>query len=217
MNKRVIIWDWNGTLLNDISISIDAMNEMLGRRGLELLDLCRYRQVFGFPVKDYYQKLGFDFSNEAFEVPAMEFIKGYSARLKEAVLFDDVKENLSLLKAQGIRHFILSAMEQEALDECVLNLGIHQYFEKIYGLGDHYAHGKSGIALEMMCNENFNRDECVLVGDTLHDLEIAHLLEIDCILISRGHQEKKRLREKHHHVKDDIKGLFEPNSFVDLA
>jgi len=208
MKKRIIIWDWNGTLLNDILVSIEAMNEMLGKRGLALLDQIRYKKVFGFPVKEYYQKIGFDFTNEDFEVPAMEFIKGYSARLKEAVLFDDVKETLSLLKAQGIRHFILSAMEQEALNGCVSNLGIQQYFEKIYGLGDHYAHGKSDIALEMMRNEQFNRDECVLVGDTLHDLEIAQLLQIDCALVSRGHQEKNRLREKHFHVIDDFKGLF---------
>ncbi len=53
MAKKVIIWDWNGTLLNDTDICVSCMNRVLKKRGLELLDVQRYREIFNFPVKIY--------------------------------------------------------------------------------------------------------------------------------------------------------------------
>ena len=51
-----IIWDWNGTLLNDIELCVLTINELLERRNLTLLSVEDYREVFSFPVKNYYQK-----------------------------------------------------------------------------------------------------------------------------------------------------------------
>jgi len=55
-----IIWDWNGTLLNDIQLCVQTINEMLDKRNLPLLSVNDYKDVFSFPVKNYYQKIGFD-------------------------------------------------------------------------------------------------------------------------------------------------------------
>ena len=73
-----VIWDWNGTLLNDAGLAVETMNHMLERRGMPILSVDGYKSVFTFPVKDYYQKIGFDFQTEPFEVPASEFIVGYN-------------------------------------------------------------------------------------------------------------------------------------------
>jgi len=74
---ELILWDWNGTLLNDQTICIDAMNRLLVKRGLPLLTEEKYRRVFTFPVKTYYAQLGFDFAKEPFEIPALEFMEQY--------------------------------------------------------------------------------------------------------------------------------------------
>ena len=66
-HESIIIWDWNGTLLDDVSICIDIMNEILGRRGLDKLTRKKYQQIFRFPVIDYYRQLGFDFKRDSFE------------------------------------------------------------------------------------------------------------------------------------------------------
>ena len=71
-----IIWDWNGTLLNDTKLAVESMNKILLKRGLPVLTVERYKHVFTFPVRDYYQSVGFDFDKEPFEIPAMEFIEG---------------------------------------------------------------------------------------------------------------------------------------------
>jgi phosphoglycolate phosphatase len=72
---RHIIWDWNGTLLDDKWLCIESINLVLKARDLQPIDEERYSRIFRFPVKDYYKEVGFDFSTEPFERPAMEFIK----------------------------------------------------------------------------------------------------------------------------------------------
>ena len=61
MKYTNIIWDWNGTLLNDTELSIKCINTLLKRRSLPLLSAEQYREVFGFPIREYYQRIGLDF------------------------------------------------------------------------------------------------------------------------------------------------------------
>ena len=69
-----IIWDWNGTLLDDAWLCVDVMNGMLEERGMKLKTVDEYRELFDFPVRDYYEKLGFNFKDEPFDKVGMEFI-----------------------------------------------------------------------------------------------------------------------------------------------
>ncbi len=87
MGKKIIIWDWNGTLLNDVQMCVNCMNVLLGKRNLPRLSFDTYRNVFNFPVRDYYEKIGFDFTCEDFEVPAKEFMDLYHRFLPETSLF----------------------------------------------------------------------------------------------------------------------------------
>ena len=61
-----IVWDWNGTLLDDRWLTIAVMNRVLARRNMDELTEDRYLQLFTFPVIDYYRRLGFDFENTSF-------------------------------------------------------------------------------------------------------------------------------------------------------
>ena len=59
-----IIWDWNGTLINDAWLFVEIMNEELKDRKLPLITVKDYRKHFTFPVKKYYENLGFNFEKE---------------------------------------------------------------------------------------------------------------------------------------------------------
>lgn len=190
---RNIIWDWNGTLLADVEICVISMNCLLERRRLPSLSISRYRDVFSFPVKTYYEGIGFDFSNEAFEIPALEFIEEFERNLPDAQLMPDAENLLSYFKEKEYRQFVLSAMEQHALSRSIRNLGIDDYFEMITGIDDHYANGKKEAARRLMSQARLERKHSLLIGDTLHDMEVAQYLGIDCILVSAGHQSEERL------------------------
>jgi len=178
---------------------------MLGKRNLPLLTKKIYRDIFTFPVKDYYKSAGFDFEKEDFEVPAMEFIRCYHQLLKDAALFPDVRKVLEYFKDKGLKQCILSAMEHNSLIDSLKDKGILEYFDLIAGINDHYAHSKNEVGMKLIDQLSFEKGEILMVGDSLHDLEVADELGIECLLIANGHQSKKRLTARTGNVVDDIR------------
>ncbi|MHC1707655.1 MAG: HAD family hydrolase [Bacteroidales bacterium] len=190
---RTIIWDWNGTLLDDMDICVDSINILLEKRGLPLMNLEKYRSIFTFPVIDYYKTIGFDFDKEPYDSVAIEFISIYLNKLKSASIFQEVRPTLEIFKEKGYQQAILSAMEQENLLISVNSKGIQDYFSCIYGTDDHYAHGKTYLLSRILKCLDVDPKETLLIGDTLHDHEVALSAGCNCLLVAAGHQEKRRL------------------------
>jgi phosphoglycolate phosphatase len=190
-----IIWDWNGTLLDDNWLCVEVMNTLLSPRKLPLLTIERYRDIFNFPVKEYYEKLGFDFKKESFEVVGMDFMVRYNERQKECWLQEDAINCLRCLRDHGYRQSILSAREQNELRQEALDHKVSEYFDFIDGLDDHYAHGKTDVGIRLLNELGVEKRKLLFIGDTCHDAEVAKELEIDCILIPNGHHSKERLRK----------------------
>jgi phosphoglycolate phosphatase len=202
-----IIWDFNGTLLNDMQVCIDCINIMLKERNLPALELDRYREIFTFPVKDYYLSLGFDFHKEPFEIPAHQFIDLYREYLHLAPLQPDAVETLEFFSHRRYQQEILSAMEQEFLEDTLKSKGILKYFDKISGITNHLGEGKLEMAKEMISRSGRKPDEICMIGDTVHDFEVAQGSGISCILIARGHQSYERLKVLDCLVLKDMKSL----------
>ncbi len=209
MQKKAIIWDWNGTLLDDTEICVECMNKLLEARDLDLLDKDRYRRIFTFPVKEYYAEAGFDFQKEDFEIPAMEFIRLYHQHLSEASLFPCVSEVLQYVKNKGFYQAVLSAMEHESLVISLTDKGVYPFFDAVTGIDDHYAHSKLDVGRKLVSTIPFRKQEMLFIGDSLHDLEVAEALEMDCILVANGHQSKKRLLERTSEVVDKLADVLD--------
>ncbi len=190
-----------------MQVCVDCMNIMLKERNLPALDLQRYRQIFTFPVRDYYLSLGFDFQKEPFEIPAHQFIDLYRENLHLAPLHSDAVETLEYFHRRHYQQEILSAMEQEFLEETLNSKGILKYFDKISGITNHLGEGKLEMAKEMISGAGKKPEEICLIGDTVHDYEVAKGSVISCILIARGHQSYERLRNLDCVVLKDMKAL----------
>ena len=92
MRYKHIIWDWNGTLLDDTQLCVEVLNELLLLRGKSAITEDDYRQNFNFPVINFYKYLGFDTSADSFASISHEFIQTYEARwLLECNLHADAK------------------------------------------------------------------------------------------------------------------------------
>lgn len=191
---RHIIWDWNGTLLDDLELSISVMNALLAQRRLPLLDRVRYHTLFDFPVRAYYEKLGFDPVTDPFEKLSVQFISGYDARRLEAALHAQVVETLTAIRTAGLGQSILSAYRHETLHEIVAHHGLTSHFTHIAGLDNIHAASKVALGRELVSKIEAAPSEILLIGDTLHDLEVARELGVDCALIAAGHHPAERLR-----------------------
>lgn len=195
MGVQYVIWDWNGTLLDDAQLCVDVMNRMLGKRGLPLLDLARYREIFTFPVEKYYRAAGLDLEKEGFAQLAEEYIRPYNREALGCGLCPGAREALEGLKAQGVKQLIASASHQEALEEQVESLGIGGYFEDLLGIRDIFGGGKAGLAKAYLEGRGIGPSRAWCVGDTLHDWEVAQAMGCPCALVAQGHQSARRLSQ----------------------
>ena len=187
MKYDCIVWDFNGTIMDDVQIGIESVNVLLEKRGLKTLDSREeYQSKFGFPIVDYYVRLGFDFDKEPYSDIAVEWVEEYTAREKTAHTVDGTLELLEHFRALGVKQVIISACEKEMLKRNTDALGVSQYFEQICGIDDIYASSKVGIAVEW---RKHNPDLKVLfIGDTDHDCDVARAMGADCALVAQGHQ-----------------------------
>lgn len=192
---RHVIWDWNGTLLDDRWLVVEAMNILLDKRGLPRVEFDFYQRHFCFPVQDYYVKLGFDFDKEPFDVAAVEFIVEYEKRRFECRLQEGAEDGLKRVRQSGRGQAILSATQQDSLDSYVAHYGIAPYFSELIGLPDHYARSKAERGRDWLKNHHWKPEETLLIGDTLHDLETARAIGAPCVLVAQGHYSRERLEE----------------------
>ena len=208
MKYKHIIWDWNGTLVDDTWLFVDIMNGVLKDRKLNEITIDDYRNVFDFPVQDYYRKLGFNFEDEPFESAGLDFIKIYDTRKFEAQLFGDTLSTLNTLKELGCNHSILSAQNIITLKKSVSHYRLDSMFEHVSGLEDHYAIRKVDQGKNLINNLNLHSDQVAMIGDTEHDYEVAEAMGVKCFLMNRGHNSTERLMSKQDDVFDSFPELL---------
>ncbi len=209
ISSNVIFWDWNGTLLDDVDSSIKAVNCILDKRNMATIETVYYKSVFGFPVKEYYRKLGFDFQETPFEDLSHEFITNYIEHLHLASLFPDVNEVLERFKKSGKRQVVVSAMEHKMLQDQMQYFGLDGYFDAICGIDDIYAKSKTYLARNYINQHNLNPAEILFIGDTLHDKEVGDEIGCDVVLVANGHQSTERLRVNGNKVIDSLQSILE--------
>ena len=190
-----IIWDWNGTMLDDRWLTIAAMNSVLVKRNMDELTEDQYLQLFTFPVIKYYRRIGFDFERESFSVLGTEFINQYNARAFEPQLHDGIINLIAGLNKNGISHSILSASSQDILDKLVGHHSIGHFFIAVLGQDNHYAYGKIATGKEWINKLGMDPKHTLFIGDTEHDLEVANAIGAHCALLSWGHTHVERLEK----------------------
>ena len=199
-----VIWDWNGTLFDDVAWCISVINKMLAKRNIKTLDSVEeYHKVFCFPIIKYYTNIGFDFEKETFEELAKEYISLYhSEKTGKCRLNDHAELVLERLRRANIKQIILSASEINNLLSQVGEFDIIHYFDELLGLSDIYAKSKIDVGLEYIADNKI--ENAVLIGDTEHDYETAKALGVDCMLVAAGHQSRERLLKCGVHVMENL-------------
>ena len=189
MSGLCVIWDFNGTVLDDVQTGIDSINALLSRRGLPTLSgVEEYHKHFHFPIIDYYAGLGFDFEKEPFSQIAPERVAEYDRLVPKAGLCRGVREAIDALARAGIKQVLLSATEQKMLERQVRGLGLDGLFSRVIGMDNIEAHTKLPAALRFMEEEKPGR--AVMIGDTSHDAEVARDIGAECLLVAAGHQSR---------------------------
>ena len=180
----MIFWDWNGTLMDDVDFTHSCLNWMLETHGYpQRYDLAAYRELFGFPIEDYYRCAGFDFARHPYPELAARFMEHYNAGVPGCAVTAHAVDTLQTLARMGWQQAVLSASRRDYLIEQVQ-------------LGTDYLR-RTGI----------DPAACVMVGDTDHDAEVAAAIGATCVLYTGGHQSRARLEKASPYVIDDLAQL----------
>lgn len=192
---RYVIWDWNGTLLDDTDAALETLNDMLVRRGAPKIGKAFYRDNFRFPVKPFYEKIGVVLEGEDWDALAREYHDVYAA--KEKRLASDAKEAVLEVRRRGAGQSIVSALRQDLLERDTEHFGIRRDMDWLFGVDNLDGRSKADRAKEALsriCAEKgVSPGETVLVGDSLHDAEVASAIGVKCILYGGGSHSPARL------------------------
>ena len=195
MKYSHVIWDWNGTLINDLTLCVDMLNISLKNRGLPLISKEDYKKKFLFPIKTFYESIGFDFSSEDFEIANEEFHVGFESNFKKLALQPYAVETISLVKKLGITQSILSATIQHKLNDQVELFGISHLLDNIVGISNTPSgYGKEFEGKELINSVNILLEDTIIIGDSMLDFDVSKALGISCALVSNGHNNIERLQ-----------------------
>ena len=194
MKPSLVLWDWNGTLLDDVALCVDALNRLLRIYHYpQQYSLVQYREIFGFPIEDYYIRAGFDFSKNSYKELADDYMQDYLARAGACPLAESAVPALSLLKGAGVQQ--------------VTERGVRPYFDRLLGLDNIYARSKVEVGLAYL-TELKQRGavpaQAIMIGDSVHDFEVAQALGVRCVLQTAGHQSAQQLRATGAPVVPDV-------------
>ena len=190
---KYILWDWNGTLLADVDAEVASLNAMLARRGLGTVSREFFRDEFAFPAREFYRKVGMDVPDAEWDALAREYHDTYHTM--EYSLDPGALAALAAARSAGAGQSIVSALHQDFLDREVDLFGVRGYLDFAYGTDNLDGGSKLSRArsLVSLLEKRRSATEFTLIGDSIHDYEVARALGIGCVLYSGGSHSRARL------------------------
>ncbi len=207
MKYQHIVWDWNGTLVDDAELCVVILNQILNDYGKMPVDRAFYLDNFSFPVCEYYKSLGLPSCGPEYQEISQRFIEEYRKKHHICKLQKSSVKMLSYIKGCGISQSVLSAGNIADVLDFVEYHKLSDFFTIISGVYHTNATGKSDVAHKHLNQIQACTSDILLIGDTLHDFEIATDLKVDCVLYSKGHNSKNRLLEASNSVINDLEEL----------
>lgn len=207
---KAILWDFNGTVMDDMGASAGAVNAMLTKRNLPLITEEWYTLHLIMPLQAFYASVGFDMERERIEDVSEEFQVECSKF--ERPIFPEVLQALEDFSKKGYRQLLFSSLHHDILIRQAKERGIEGYFEAIVGRQDRLLGGKEAAVEAYFKANNLDPKEVLIVGDLTTDADMAKCVGSPCALICKGHQHRSVLEQTGAFVLDsaaEIQALAE--------
>jgi phosphoglycolate phosphatase-like HAD superfamily hydrolase len=175
-----LIFDWSGTLVDDMGPVIEATNAVLGKYGIAPYDREGFRRSFRLPYREFYEEIlpGVDL----LELEA-HFRPAFDEAVSLVTVLPHAREKLEWAKSRGLRMFVLTSMDADAFMRQLDEFGMRNFFEETYaGVLD-----KRDVIEGIIETHGLNKDETAFVGDMTHDVETAKHGGISSIAVLTGY------------------------------
>ena len=190
---RHIVWDWNGTLLDDLAVVVAAVNDTLATVGRRPITIEEYGAHFTRPVLLFYERLlGRAVEESEWQGFDVSFHDSYRRRVDAAALAADAMEALDTVRQTGLSQSLLSMYWHDELVPQVDRFDLGKFLVRIDGLrgtpGDRkQAYLEEHIrAVEHDLSSRLEPAEVLVIGDALDDADAALALGLNCVLYKSG-------------------------------
>ncbi|GAB3797463.1 HAD family hydrolase [Micromonospora zhanjiangensis] len=198
-----LVWDWNGTLLNDLSLVVTSTNAAFASVGSVTVSAQEHRVRFRRPVSDYYAEvLGRAVDAEEFGRLDKIFHDAYRIGLTNCELADDA---VTAMRAWTGTQSLLSMWFHDELVPTVAGYGLTEQFVRVDGLRASLGGGpKAEHLAEHLAAIGVDGASTVLIGDSIDDADAATAAGARCVLYTGGFTDPDRLRAAGHPVADTL-------------
>ena len=203
-----VIWDWNGTLVDDARLCVNIVNGILSDLFMPKVSLEFYRDNFSFPVRSYYEKIGLPTDEASYREISEKFISEYRKHWRSCNLQVNARSVIMGLAEAGIGQSILSAGKLSDLTTFVGEFGLSGQVDPVTGVSNIQATGKKDVSQAHLAEVGNDPSNLVLVGDTAHDEEVAIHLGVRCLLFTGGHNSVKALEGCVSDLIDDLRQVL---------
>ncbi|MEM7144022.1 MAG: HAD family hydrolase [Verrucomicrobiota bacterium] len=163
---RNVVFDWSGTLVNDLPPVLETSNRLLEAYGAAAMGEEEFRRRFRLPWVHFYEELLPGVPIEELEVRFQELFEEAESVPE---LIPHAREFLEYCQGRGMRLFVLSAIPEDHFEEQAERMGLAKFFEGRYlGVRD-----KRHCVHEIVEGHGLEREVTMLVGDMEHDMDTA--------------------------------------------
>lgn len=188
-----IVWDWNGTLIDDVAVVVAAVNDTLAIVDRRPITIEEYGANYTRPVLLFYERLlGRDIEQSEWLAFDRAFHASYRQRVDSAALADDALEALTAAQEGGLSQSLLSMYWHDELVPQVDRRGLSKFLVRIDGLrgtpGDRKQEylARHLLAVDGDLARQTAPSEILVVGDALDDADAASALGLNCVLYTSG-------------------------------
>ncbi len=203
---KLIIWDFNGTVINDVDTSVAAVNDMLKVRNLPPTDKKHYIENLIMPLDKYYSTIGIH--NIDISVLSVEFRKYCLKNENLSEIFYDFPKAIETSKKMGINNILMSSLYEQYLFQETKKYDLDKYFDTIIGMKDTGVGSKTENAKSYILKNGYKPSEVLFIGDLLSDADMAKQLGAKCVLVPRGHMSQKRCMAAKVPIFNDLENVL---------
>jgi phosphoglycolate phosphatase-like HAD superfamily hydrolase len=201
-----VVWDWNGTILDDNDAVVSSVNAVCAAFGREPVELEYWRSIYRRPLLDCYRELlRQELSTQDWAAIDRHFHDTYRILLHTTRLAPGVPDELRRWQAAGRRQSLLSMWFHDELVPLVTQHGLTDLFTRIDGLRvDTGGHGKAAHLIEHLTALNVDPADVLVIGDVLDDAMAAEAAGARCVLVTTGVSSRQTLKAAGVPVVDSI-------------
>lgn len=190
-NYKLLIFDWDGTIVDSMQLMIKCIYETAGQLHLKIPDEEQMQSCFGMSPKDFIKIMFPEVDEKLFY---QCFYQYFSDEKLEKLFFVGAVETLNYLKNKGFRLAIATNKERPRLEAALLKANMSDLFSAMYCGDDGLTKPHPGVIQSLLARLGVSAAEALMIGDTVFDLQMAQSAGVDALAVAYGNSSAEQFR-----------------------